>query len=115
MSTLNLRLSPALKSEAAAYAESLGISCNALVAVALRDYLDARKSTRSQPADPEAGLTRTERAAKVEEGRLLDGPTPNRSPEAGQKVVQLAGKVGRNEPCPCGSGKKWKQCHGGAV
>lgn len=23
-------------------------------------------------------------------------------------------KVGRNEPCPCGSGKKWKQCHGAA-
>ena len=21
-------------------------------------------------------------------------------------------KVGRNEPCPCGSGKKYKQCHG---
>ena len=23
-----------------------------------------------------------------------------------------AGKVGRNEPCPCGSGKKYKKCHG---
>ena len=22
------------------------------------------------------------------------------------------GKVGRNEPCPCGSGKRYKQCHG---
>jgi len=22
-------------------------------------------------------------------------------------------KVGRNEPCPCGSGKKFKKCHGG--
>ena len=21
-------------------------------------------------------------------------------------------KVGRNEPCPCGSGRKWKKCHG---
>ncbi|MGZ5099209.1 MAG: SEC-C metal-binding domain-containing protein, partial [Usitatibacter sp.] len=21
-------------------------------------------------------------------------------------------KVGRNDPCPCGSGKKYKQCHG---
>ena len=28
-------------------------------------------------------------------------------------VVQLNGpKVGRNDPCPCGSGKKFKQCHG---
>ncbi|WP_366816869.1 SEC-C metal-binding domain-containing protein [Myxococcus xanthus] len=22
------------------------------------------------------------------------------------------GKVGRNEPCPCGSGRKFKRCHG---
>ncbi|MFA8435862.1 MAG: preprotein translocase subunit SecA [Marinifilaceae bacterium] len=26
--------------------------------------------------------------------------------------VRVAQKVGRNEPCPCGSGKKYKQCHG---
>ena len=25
------------------------------------------------------------------------------------------GKVGRNEPCPCGSGKKYKHCHGAYV
>ena len=25
---------------------------------------------------------------------------------------QTAAKVGRNDPCPCGSGKKYKQCHG---
>jgi len=25
------------------------------------------------------------------------------------------GKVGRNEPCPCGSGKKYKHCHGAFV
>jgi preprotein translocase subunit SecA len=24
-------------------------------------------------------------------------------------------KVGRNEPCPCGSGKKYKHCHGALV
>ena len=26
--------------------------------------------------------------------------------------VREGKKVGRNEPCPCGSGKKYKQCHG---
>jgi preprotein translocase subunit SecA len=26
--------------------------------------------------------------------------------------VRTAEKVGRNDPCPCGSGKKYKQCHG---
>jgi uncharacterized protein len=27
-------------------------------------------------------------------------------------VRREAPKVGRNDPCPCGSGKKFKQCHG---
>ena len=32
------------------------------------------------------------------------------------KTVRNKGpKVGRNEPCPCGSGKKYKKCHGGAA
>jgi preprotein translocase subunit SecA len=26
--------------------------------------------------------------------------------------ANLFARVGRNEPCPCGSGKKYKQCHG---
>jgi preprotein translocase subunit SecA len=29
-----------------------------------------------------------------------------------QPFVREERKVGRNEPCPCGSGKKYKQCHG---
>ncbi len=29
-----------------------------------------------------------------------------------QPVVRTQPKVGRNDPCPCGSGKKYKQCHG---
>ena len=35
-------------------------------------------------------------------------------PPPPQKVqpVRVEKKVGRNEPCPCGSGKKYKQCHG---
>jgi preprotein translocase subunit SecA len=27
-------------------------------------------------------------------------------------VMRDAPKIGRNDPCPCGSGKKYKQCHG---
>lgn len=29
-----------------------------------------------------------------------------------REPVRNPTKVGRNEPCPCGSGKKYKQCHG---
>jgi len=30
----------------------------------------------------------------------------------GATVVRSHPKVGRNDPCPCGSGRKYKQCHG---
>ncbi len=33
-------------------------------------------------------------------------------PAAPQTVQRQADKVGRNDPCPCGSGKKYKKCHG---
>jgi preprotein translocase subunit SecA len=41
-------------------------------------------------------------------------PSPRPPPEAEpvQTYVREQPKVGRNEPCPCGSGKKYKQCHG---
>jgi uncharacterized protein YecA (UPF0149 family) len=29
-----------------------------------------------------------------------------------ETVKREAPKVGRNDPCPCGSGKKYKNCHG---
>jgi preprotein translocase subunit SecA len=30
----------------------------------------------------------------------------------GQRIIAEADRVGRNDPCPCGSGKKYKKCHG---
>jgi preprotein translocase subunit SecA len=32
--------------------------------------------------------------------------------EEEKKVIRASLKVGRNDPCPCGSGKKFKACHG---
>jgi preprotein translocase subunit SecA len=32
--------------------------------------------------------------------------------EKPQPFVRAGRKVGRNDPCPCGSGKKYKHCHG---
>jgi len=37
---------------------------------------------------------------------------PGDPPQAAPPFVRAGGKVGRNDPCPCGSGKKYKQCHG---
>ncbi len=46
------------------------------------------------------------------------GPLPGAAPAARpvrpstQPYVRQGRKIGRNEPCPCGSGKKYKHCHG---
>ena len=43
----------------------------------------------------------------------LDGESKGKPrPEAQKPFVREQPKVGRNDPCPCGSGKKYKQCHG---
>jgi preprotein translocase subunit SecA len=34
------------------------------------------------------------------------------SPAVKQEPIRAEPKIGRNDPCPCGSGKKYKQCHG---
>ncbi len=41
-------------------------------------------------------------------------PAPSASSPTRAATFPPAPKVGRNEPCPCGSGKKYKKCHGGA-
>ncbi len=42
----------------------------------------------------------------------MSGSEPEQPEEEHQPFVREGRKVGRNEPCPCGSGKKYKQCHG---
>ena len=44
-------------------------------------------------------------------GQVAKGEDSNNI-NAEQPFVRDGKKVGRNEPCPCGSGKKFKQCHG---
>jgi preprotein translocase subunit SecA len=45
-------------------------------------------------------------AAGVASGGGEEGPV------AVKQIVNAEPKVGRNDPCPCGSGKKYKKCHG---
>ena len=47
-----------------------------------------------------------------EEAESLGGEVPEGAEGYQAPVVRDGAKVGRNDPCPCGSGKKYKQCHG---
>ncbi|MCW8888102.1 MAG: SEC-C metal-binding domain-containing protein, partial [Gammaproteobacteria bacterium] len=49
----------------------------------------------------------------AEASAIASSESNSESAEPGQQpFVRDGKKVGRNEPCPCGSGKKYKQCHG---
>jgi len=45
----------------------------------------------------------------------FDAALGGRRPGERQGTIVAEAKVGRNEPCPCGSGKKYKKCHGVAA
>jgi preprotein translocase subunit SecA len=49
------------------------------------------------------------------QGATRPSPARTRGPLPGQQIATVTRnqpKVGRNDPCPCGSGKKYKHCHG---
>jgi preprotein translocase subunit SecA len=61
---------------------------------------------------PDFGQAIAEDAAPEDpaSGGAIPGVLPGADPV--QPFVRSTQKVGRNDPCPCGSGKKFKQCHG---
>jgi preprotein translocase subunit SecA len=72
-----------------------------------------------QPSDDIGAMERRRREAEARNrlnfnkasASALD-QAPEESPVDNSPFVRREKKVGRNEPCPCGSGKKYKACHG---
>jgi preprotein translocase SecA subunit len=62
-----------------------------------------------------ADMQRRQRQAATQRIRLSHGGPPAAGAQKGETVRRDAEKVGRNDPCPCGSGKKYKKCHGAAA
>ena len=54
---------------------------------------------------------RQRQAQQPQRFRLQHGDAPT-EPAKAETIRRDADKVGRNDPCPCGSGKKYKKCHG---
>ena len=115
MATTTVRLPELLKLESETYAASLGISLNALMAVALRDYLDSRqampKSGKPSPLAPVVALSSSPDTSD---------PPPVRVPSLEVPKPAYRRPASLSDPCPCGAKTwdghrvKWKHCHGKA-
>jgi preprotein translocase subunit SecA len=74
--------------------------------------LPENKEVRAESNLKPAGMDFSQLEESKEEARSKFGnPTQQRSQKA-QQPIKKEKKVGRNDPCPCGSGKKYKHCHG---
>lgn len=77
----------------------------------------SRVRIRSQEEVEEAERQRQEEMARLAEKQKLSHESlsdeaKNGSNSSQQPIVRQFAKVGRNDLCPCGSGKKYKHCHG---
>ena len=65
------------------------------------------------PAAPPPAAPRFETSTTVTSSGPADAPAPEPEIQLPKVTIRReVPKVGRNEPCPCGSGKKFKNCHG---
>ncbi|CDT93528.1 Protein translocase subunit secA [Vibrio coralliirubri] len=77
--------------------------------VRVQQQEEVEKMEAQRQAQAEEAARRAQAQHATAENQLADDEAEAASP---QTVVRDERKVGRNEPCPCGSGKKYKQCHG---
>ncbi|HYU74264.1 MAG TPA: SEC-C metal-binding domain-containing protein, partial [Ktedonobacteraceae bacterium] len=62
---------------------------------------------------PKAVTGRRNASSGARSNGRTNGRSEGRSPAANQTTrPTMPGRIGRNDPCPCGSGKKYKKCHG---
>jgi preprotein translocase subunit SecA len=81
------------------------------------DTATIRSLFNLQVVSEQAAETLQQRRARRPASLRFTGPNQGAAPAGEEEgkiktVVRDQPKVGRNEPCPCGSGKKYKKCHG---
>ncbi len=78
------------------------------VRVQQQEEVERMEEQRRAQAEEAARRAQAQHAAA--QNPLTEGEESEET--SNQPMVREERKVGRNEPCPCGSGKKYKQCHG---
>ena len=74
-------------------------------------FQDGRTLQEAQEQRSDLSRVRTSRTESTGAAARAAAESVSKQPRQ-QTVKRVEKKVGRNEPCPCGSGKKYKQCHG---
>ncbi|MCZ6758341.1 MAG: preprotein translocase subunit SecA [Bacteroidetes bacterium] len=72
----------------------------------------AKRSTARRLDPNKAKSTHESQSSSYDVKASGSNSAARKDPTAKEAPVTVAEKVGRNEPCPCGSGKKYKHCHG---
>ncbi|MDE6248020.1 MAG: preprotein translocase subunit SecA [Muribaculaceae bacterium] len=70
------------------------------------------QATQTSMPNPYANYSTTRDAYPGESAQREAAKNAGRSNQPVKQPAKAAPKVGRNDPCPCGSGKKYKNCHG---
>jgi len=88
------------------------ISILSKVKITQPEDVDAIDEQRQEPQKMHFEHAQADSALAEQEEVQAVGSNQNKANEVEAPFVREDRKVGRNEPCPCGSGKKYKQCHG---
>lgn len=102
------------------FARLLDVIKNEVTRVTFNVQIQSPEELEQASEQIEEGLSHLENVQykhdEFAEGRepVEEAPSPRTGTAMAAAELALAGmpKVGRNDPCPCGSGKKFKQCHG---
>ncbi|MBI0156827.1 preprotein translocase subunit SecA [Gilliamella sp. M0364] len=78
--------------------------------VQIRSQEEVDEAERQRQAEIERLMAKQQ--ANHESMVGIDGDNDGQASNSSQPIVRTQAKVGRNDPCPCGSGKKYKHCHG---
>jgi preprotein translocase subunit SecA len=82
------------------------------VKIQQKDELDAIERKREEEMKQEQKIMTHQSANLMDNSAQQKANPQEQAPAQQAPFVREGQKVGRNEPCPCGSGKKYKQCHG---
>ncbi|MFA6863293.1 MAG: SEC-C metal-binding domain-containing protein, partial [Dysgonamonadaceae bacterium] len=86
------------------------------VSILMRGQIPIQEPEQVKSAAPEQKTDYSKYRTEKEEVSSRAGSSSKNGPpdtrERKMEPVRVEKKIGRNEPCPCGSGKKYKNCHG---